>query len=135
MTDKYKELIARLVALDNNQESAPRQAADSIEHLAATCEELIDMNKKQEVMLRQADRRVDRIIDKLSALETDYDLLKEQKNKAIEVCRIIDDVVKEGHDNLGKMVMHFLTAAEPARLALHKFNARQAASGEAEAAQ
>ena len=50
--------------------------------------------------------------------------------EAIVACRIIDDVVKEGHDNLGKMVMHFLTAAEPARLALHKFNARQAAIDE-----
>lgn len=37
---------------------------------------------------------------------------------AMEACRIIDEVVKEGHDNTGKMILHFLTAVEPARAAL-----------------
>lgn len=37
---------------------------------------------------------------------------------ALQACRIIDEVIREGHDNLGEMVLHFLTAAEPARIAL-----------------
>jgi len=39
-------------------------------------------------------------------------------NAAFEACRIIDEVVKHGHENTGEMILHFLTAAEPARLAM-----------------
>lgn len=41
---------------------------------------------------------------------------------ALHACRIIDAVIREGHDNLQDIVVHFLTAAEPAEAALRAFS-------------
>lgn len=56
-------------------------------------------------------------------LPTDADLLAEavklpEVAAAFEACKIIYDVIMEGHDNLGDMVMHFMEAAELARTAV-----------------
>lgn len=38
--------------------------------------------------------------------------------EALEACRIIDEAVKEGHESVSELVLHLLSAAEPARTAL-----------------
>lgn len=38
---------------------------------------------------------------------------------AIEACRIIDAAVREGHDNVSDLIMHFMEAVSPARAALN----------------
>lgn len=52
--------------------------------------------------------------DALTAAQAKIEALEE----ALEACQIIDEVVREGHTNLGDMVLHFMTAVEPARRAL-----------------
>lgn len=52
---------------------------------------------------------------RIDALMRDDTLMRGKLAMAVEVCQTIDDVVKEGHDNLGEMVAHFLTAVDPAR--------------------
>lgn len=37
---------------------------------------------------------------------------------ALEACRIIDEAVAEGHESVSALVLHLLSAAEPARSAL-----------------
>ena len=61
-------------------------------------------------------------------LPTDADLLAEAMKlpdvaAAFVACKIIKDVISEGHDNFGDMVLHFLEAAEPASVALDPFTA------------
>ena len=37
---------------------------------------------------------------------------------ALDACRIVDAAAKEGHDRIGDLVLHMLSAVEPARAAL-----------------
>ncbi|WRH62089.1 MAG: hypothetical protein RSE12_17205 [Fuscovulum sp.] len=66
---------------------------------------------KQAQRADQAEAEVSRLRARLARMEGAHE-------HAMEACRIIDEVVKEGHDNTGKMILHFLTAVEPARAAL-----------------
>lgn len=38
--------------------------------------------------------------------------------EALDACRIIDEAVREGHESVSELVLHLLSAAEPARAAL-----------------
>lgn len=38
--------------------------------------------------------------------------------EALAACRIIDEAVREGHESVSELVLHLLSAAEPARAAL-----------------
>ena len=51
---------------------------------------------------------------------------------AFVACKIIKDVISEGHDNFGDMVLHFLEAAEPASVALARSAAKEAAKAAAQ---
>lgn len=85
---------------------------------------------------RITERMKDMAETKNSAPEKIYaDLLAEavklpEVAAAFEACKIIQDVIREGHDNLSDMVMHFMEAAEPARTALAPLTAvKDAANG------
>ena len=42
--------------------------------------------------------------------------------QALAACRIVDAAVKKGHDNIGDLVTHLMSAVSPARAALDLFN-------------
>ena len=42
--------------------------------------------------------------------------------QALAACRIVDEAVKKGHDNIGDLVTHLMSAVSPARAALDLFN-------------
>ena len=86
-------------------------------------------------LMIKTDMDVEKVCDAEEAiraipLPTDSDLLAEAMKlpevaSAFVACKIIKDVIAEGHDNFGDMVMHFMEAAEPASIALAKSAAKE----------
>lgn len=83
-------------------------------HSATLAEQVAELKDKRDVWMN---RCMEETSLRLAA-EANVARLVAIDKPALEACRIIDEVVKEGHDNVGEMILHFLTAAEPARAAL-----------------
>ena len=50
--------------------------------------------------------------------EAERDRLRAALDDALVACRIVDAVARAGHENIGDLVLHMLSAVEPARAAL-----------------
>lgn len=73
----------------------------------------------------EADRSY--LVNKIRALPIDPDaeaalqrVVDARMGPALEACQIIDSAVREGHDNTSDLILHLLTAVEPARAALKR---------------
>jgi len=50
--------------------------------------------------------------------EAERDRLRAALDDALVACRIVDAVARAGHEKIGDLVLHMLSAVEPARAAL-----------------
>ena len=92
-------------------EQAAKDARDVFESYGSKAREAIDY---MEQLIYAALRKTERALPAASS----EDVRAEALTHAMEACRIIDDVVNEGHDNAYGVIMHFMDAVEPARAAL-----------------
>ena len=73
----------------------------------------------------QASRRIEALAAGMGYFHKRLEHEKSVRAKAVEVCRILDAAVLEGHGNVQDLLMHLLSAVEPARAVLAEIAAEQ----------